>query len=190
MASEIVGIVEKLSDFVSKQVGGISVKSDKGTFPKAAQIDVTNAPFKNDPPPFSFVFLSPSAFGEDDSAVITLLGNFGFNTVNDTMEVDQPILGNVMFDLNTSTKTGFGEHGSLLTFEAKLLDTVVGTKGTPRLRFLINATFDPVGPGSCTVNSTIEVDNNGFAEVVGRTGLTAGAATIEDEIGLTKVTIE
>src|ERR1051326_5547387 len=85
---DIFTIIDKVAGFVDKQVGGLSFTSDKGSFPKLPQIDISNAPFMT---PYKFRFFSQSLISEDNETIFSLQGNFGFNTVNDVMEADQQI---------------------------------------------------------------------------------------------------
>ncbi len=180
------GVVEKLAPLIDTK-GGVKLTSERGGFPKAAAIDASNAPFIDRA--YMFRFFSPSLIGDDDEAIILLQGNFGFNTVNGVMDADQPVLANVHFIL--SQKSGFSEHGSSLTFNASLNETALLSKtGRANLQFEINADFDPVGMGSCSIFANLEVASDGFAQIQGgRTTLVSGDAQIEDPVRSTHVTV-
>jgi len=142
--------------------GGLSYSSDQITYPRELE-RVGDARAKSERAAY---FFSVGMFF-DNKTRFKVHGDFSDS--REPANRSNRVMANVYIDLDETTSYS----QSLLTFNARALQTPYGTPEDPKVRFVCTGRFDPAGPGDCSYRVVLEVDQHCNVEAV-ETQITMG----------------
>lgn len=149
VAAVVLGGIGIVQTAIQGSQGGLSYTSDQITYPKELE-RVGSAESRSSDAAYFF----SSGIFTDNKTRFRVHGDF-----SDSYE--QPnrsnrVMANVYIDLAETTTYS----QSLLTFNARALQTPYGTPEDPKVRFVCSGRFDPAGPGDCSYRVVLEIDQH------------------------------
>ncbi len=149
IAGLVLGGISIVQAAIQGSQGGLSYTSDQITYPRELE-RVGNARSKSETAAY---FFSAGMFTDNETR-FKVHGDFSdsYERANRSNRV----MANVYIDLDETTSYS----QSLLTFNARALQTPYGTPEDPKVRFVCSGRFDPAGPGDCSYRVVLEVDQH------------------------------
>jgi len=166
VAGLVLGGISIVQAAIQGSQGGLSYSSDQITYPRELE-RVGDARAKSREAAY---FFSAGIFFNNETS-FKVHGDFSdsYEPANRSNRV----MANVYIDLDETTSYS----QSLLTFNARALQTPYGTPEDPKVRFVCTGRFDPAGPGDCSYRVVLEVDQHCYVKAV-ETQITMGEGNL------------